>query len=310
MHRSGTKSTADAAEALRVELELRHDPVRLNAHCFWMMWQYFAAGRFADCVATCDRGIELAGLIGTQPVQYGSIKSLALTEMGRFDKVEFALGQEVTGDQYPFGQAMEVFGRSAFLTRIGAWRPAADSLVDCLERATALTRVWMQQWAASLLVVVAAHLRVNGADDADALTELAAGFGDWGRGGLTGAELALIEGRPGDALAMSGRSLDGETTHDRVVALDIAARANLALGDHAAAAEVSAEGLAAAEQTGFGSLTWRFRQVRSQALDALGEAEGAATERALAVSEVEALVDCIESPILRDSFRRLALATV
>ncbi len=25
-------------------LEARRDPVKLNAHCFWMMWQYSADG--------------------------------------------------------------------------------------------------------------------------------------------------------------------------------------------------------------------------------------------------------------------------
>lgn len=95
LHQSGVWASLEESEQLTAELEARHDPVRLNAHCFWMMWQYYVAGRFVDAVATCDRGIELAGLLGTSPVQYGSIKAIALTELGRFDAVEAALDEEV-----------------------------------------------------------------------------------------------------------------------------------------------------------------------------------------------------------------------
>ena len=35
------------AEALRARFEARRDPVRLNDHCFWMMWQYSAMGRIS-----------------------------------------------------------------------------------------------------------------------------------------------------------------------------------------------------------------------------------------------------------------------
>ena len=64
--------------------------MKLNAHCFWMMWQHLLAGQFEEAVAMCDRGIDLAELIGSAPVQYGSIKAMALSYMGRFDEVEAA----------------------------------------------------------------------------------------------------------------------------------------------------------------------------------------------------------------------------
>ena len=69
MHRGGVTFNAETSEELLARLEERRDPVKLNAHCFWMMWQYQALGRFADSVATCDRGIELSDLIGSSPVQ-------------------------------------------------------------------------------------------------------------------------------------------------------------------------------------------------------------------------------------------------
>ena len=133
---------------------------------------------------------------------------------------------------------MASFGRSCFLTRVGAWQPAAESLIDTIDRASALSRVWMQSWAASLLAVVAARLRVEHGQDTSVLEELAGSLGDWSHG-LTGAEIALVEGRAADALELATKQLGGQTTRDHVMALDIAARAQLALGDHTAAVDVA-----------------------------------------------------------------------
>lgn len=307
MHQLGTQRSTGDAEGLLMELEARHDPVRLNAHLFWMMWQYLAAGRLADCVATCQRGIELAGLIGTPPVQYGSIQAVALSEMGHFDEIASALAQEVTDDDHPFGQAMAVFGRSVHLARLGAWRAAADSLVDTLDRATELSRVWMQMWAASVLRIAAANLGAAGEDVRD-LIERANTFGDWDRG-ATGAEVALVEGRPADALVLLERSIEGPVSRDRVVALDAAARAHLALGDHAAAAEVAQRGLAMANETSFASLGWRLGQVAATAMATTGDPDGAAPLAAAADALFDLLLGRIDEPGLRDSFRTLAITT-
>ena len=65
MHRGGFGFKLEDSEALLARLEERRDPVKLNAHCFWMMWQYQGFGRFAESIATCDRGMELADLIGS-----------------------------------------------------------------------------------------------------------------------------------------------------------------------------------------------------------------------------------------------------
>lgn len=305
MHRFGTRRSPDDAELLLAELEARHDPVRLNAHLFWMMWQYLAAGRFDDCVATCDRGIALASMIGTAPVQYGSIKALALTEMGRFDEVEAALAEEVTDDEHPFGQAMATFGRSQFLARIGAWQLAAEVLVDTLERAAALSRVWMQTWAASTLAIVVANLEVAGEDVTD-LDDRARALGDWSRG-ATGAEVALTRGRAADALELILPSLQGQASRDRVVALDIAARAYLALGDHATAADAAGRGLGMAEEMGFAALQWRLGQVAARATSAQGDSTMAASLDVSADVVFQTLLERIGEAGLRESFRRLAI---
>ena len=221
------------SEALLARLEARRDPVKLNAHCFWMMWQYFALGRFADAVAMCDRGIELAELIGSQPVQYGGIKAIALSEMGRFDEVAGAIDQEVTDDDHPFGQAMASLARSVYLTRLAAWRPAADSLADTLARATELSRVWMQGWAA----IAPRHRRRPPPGRArrrrrrDGLGGVECSVADlhgrWpGRGGPgRGAGRRRRRAWPAHGHRRTGAD---DSNRDAVMALDVLARAHLA----------------------------------------------------------------------------------
>ena len=68
----------DLAEELRDRLEARRDPLRLKEHYFWMMWHYWIRARFERCVEVCDAGIALARQLGSPPVQYPSIKALAL----------------------------------------------------------------------------------------------------------------------------------------------------------------------------------------------------------------------------------------
>ncbi len=309
LHRSGAGFAADRSEALLARLEARRDPVKLNAHCFWMMWQYLALARFADCVATCDRGIELADLIGSEPVQYGSIKAIALAEMGRFDAVAGAIEQEVTDDDHPFGQACASLARSVYLCRVGAWEPAAVSLGDTLDRADALSRIWMQAWAGGLLWVVAAHVEAETGHDPEALTKLPTIMGRTPNG-LAAAEIALIEGRPRDAVDALATLVgdDHAISRDMLSALDVTARALLAVGDHAAAIAAADRGIAAAEPLEYGSILWRFRAVRARALEATGSVEAARKEHDHARAAFMVLADRIDEPDLREWFERQPLA--
>jgi class 3 adenylate cyclase/tetratricopeptide (TPR) repeat protein len=307
LHRGGTSRNLAEAESLLRRLEDRRDPVKLNAHCFWMMWQYSAMGRFDDAVAMCDRGIELAELIGSEPVQYGSIKAIALTEAGRFDEVDAAIAQEVTDDDHPFGQAIASHARSVFLTRIGAWGPAIQSIDDTLMRAEQVNRVWMQYWAGSLMAVAAAHagehadLPIHAAD--------ARLFGEWERG-LTGAQIALArrDFERAVALAAPACPTDGQAPiADHVRALLVVSQARFELGDHSAALDAADRGLALAESMGFGALVWQLRQIRGLTLDSLGADDAAAT-LATAAAEFRVLADRIRDLELRAWFARQPLA--
>ena len=82
----GMRATSVEATKLTDDLEDRRDPLKLNAHYFWLMWLTYSAANYEQTVKLCDRGIELADILGTPPVQYGSIKALALVELGRFGR--------------------------------------------------------------------------------------------------------------------------------------------------------------------------------------------------------------------------------
>jgi class 3 adenylate cyclase/tetratricopeptide (TPR) repeat protein len=300
----------EECEALMERLEQRRDPVKLNAHCFWMMWQYSAFGRFADAVATCDRGMELSELIGSSPVQYGSIKAIALSQMGRFDEVDMAIGEEVTDDDHPFGQAMASHARSVFLTTIAAWGPAAESLAETLEWADRLKRVWMQFWAGSLMAVVSAECGVEEVGSVPDIESLPT-FGEW-RTGLAAAHVALSVGDLSKAVDLAMPLLpasdDTKPTADHVRAFDAAARAHHGLGDHAAALDAATRGLGLGEPMEYGSLIWRLRRVRALSLEALGRNDEGSTELARAAAEFRLLADRIADPSLRAWFERQSLS--
>jgi tetratricopeptide (TPR) repeat protein len=307
LHRGGTARNLADAEALLRRLEERRDPVRLNAHCFWMMWQYSAAGRFDDAVDTCDRGMELADLIGSEPVQYGSIKAIALTEAGRWDEVDAAIAQEVTDDDHPFGQAIASLARSVFLTRIGAWGPALSSVADTLARAEKVSRVWMQYWAGSLMAVVAAYARQR--PDLAASAADVPQFGDW-HDGLIGAQVALAEGDHGRALELALPACPADWAPpiaDHVRALLVVAHAHHGLGDPPAVLEAAERALALAEPMGFGALLWQLRRLRGLALDALGDPDAPAA-LAVADADFQTLAGRIADPVLRGWFDRHPLA--
>ena len=312
MHRGGVNFNAEQSEDLLARLEVHRDPVRLNAHCFWLMWQYSALGRFEDSVAMCDRGIALADLIGSKPVQYGGIKAISLTELGRYDEVAGAIGQEVTDDDHPFGQAMASLARSVYLTRLCAWGPAADSLADTMQRATDLSRVWMSSWAASLMQPVAAHRRLDPDPEVARRAGVSAAFGEAPRG-LAAAEVALVEGRFADSVDLVTPfvlSREHDPNRDQVVALELLARARLALGDTAGAIEAASHAISLSEPMAFESLRWRMFQVRSLARAADGRAATADADAEIARDRFRDLASRIDEPDLRDWFERQPLAPI
>lgn len=141
----------DDAEALLKRLLARRDPIRLNALYFGMMWSTLMGGKLERCAEICDAGIELAYRIGTLPVQYPSIRALALMALGRYDKAWESLDQEIADEDHRFGAALRDMCRLDCEVQLGAYEAAFARAPHVIAESHALVRVWMLQWISSLL---------------------------------------------------------------------------------------------------------------------------------------------------------------
>jgi tetratricopeptide (TPR) repeat protein len=153
VNRTGTVGTRLAnIERITQALERRGDLIALNEHLFDSMWTFWRSARFADCVACSDRATALASRLGIPPVQYGTIKSFALVEMGRFDEAWRALEQEVADETHPFGRLFQRLGQSVWFAAAGDYERVKHELPHIIEGATTLKRVWILPWAKALIV--------------------------------------------------------------------------------------------------------------------------------------------------------------
>lgn len=299
------------AEELMHRLEARRDPVRLKEHCFWMMWVYWASGEFDRCVSVCDRGIELAGQLGSAPVQYGSIKAIALAHAGRFDEVEGSLEQEVTDDDHPFGQAMAAMARAEFLLTIDALDAAAVAGVDAHRRAVVLSRVWMQHWLVALLSAVRGRLQSRGRAVPPALDQMLAETGVSPTPAMV-AEAELRAGRTVQArdrlVSLCERLVARGQARDLGDARLLLAEAHLALEDHAAVRAVCTAALTDATLGGGWAISWKLRMLDSLAASASGDVAHADDQASRAADEFDRLASRLHDPALRACFEQQPFA--
>jgi predicted ATPase/class 3 adenylate cyclase len=300
----------DEAERLRDHFEARRDPVRLKEHLFWLMWQYWGRGEFQRSVEACDRGIELAEQLGSAPVQYGSIKAIALVDMGRFDEVEAALAQEVADEAHPFGQAMRQLARTVYLDRLEAREAAAATGRDALRRAVELSRTWMQGWLVGTLGSLAARM-------GDPEEQLKAAVGSTGLqaftvSGVASVHRAIADGRAEGAIDGLVKSREGQLAvalrRHWIESGDALVEALLAAGRAAEAGSAAEEALAVANETGCESFAWRLEVRLAEALERQGEAGRAAASRASARARFAILAERIGDAALREAFESQPLA--
>jgi len=297
----------EPGEDMLERLEARRDPIRLKEHCFWMMWVYLGAAEFDRCVAICDRGLELAAQLGSAPVQYGSIKAIALARSGRFDEVEAALAQEVTDDDHPFGHAIARLARTEYLAAVGALEQAAGEGVAAFGEATMVSRRWMQHWLVDLLTWVRARLERQERPVPSTLSD----FLDDSpiRSSVVArAAVELAAGRPGvarDVLEPALARLDGEgRIRELLDARLLHAEAALADGDAEGAIGECRTALATALDHGYATIAWRLRVVLALAAEATGDSATATEQRSQAVAEFGVLRARITDPALRTAFEQ------
>ena len=243
---------------IRERLEKRRDPLRLKEHLFWLMWHYWLRADFEQCVATCNEGIALSAQLGSPPVQYASIKGLALTDLGRFDEAWASFQEEVADDAHPFGRCMRELGTAMWLETLGALDRAEATAKEVLEEAGRLSRVWMQRAMVDLLTIVGARRGVHYPEVAG-WDEKKAGLIDLRLVPLAAAAAALARRDFAQALVLADQSAE-ETSRlglrrARIIALELATRAlaglerwdELLAHADAALAESEADGLSHAD---------------------------------------------------------------
>jgi hypothetical protein len=291
------------AEAIRQRIETRRDPLRLKEHLFWLMWHYLMRADFERCVQVCDEAIALSAQLGSPPVQYASIKGLALVDLGRFDEAWAAFQAEVADDAHPFGRCMREFGTAFWLEALGALDRAEALAKGVLEEAGRLSRTWMQTAMIDLLTILGAR---RGVVDAEVAAH-AEHDKTWFRLlPLADAEAALARGDFAQALALAeqmaeaGKRLGLRRGHILAQELALRALAGLERWDELLARADAA--LAAAERAGFRTRTWRILASRARARAASGDAAGARDDRSAARKLLDDMAARIADPELRAAF--------
>jgi len=312
IYRLGFLRRGDAAADAEVEgdelialLDHRRDLLRLNELYFSLMWSHRFWGNFERAVAICDAGIALAKELGVPPVQYPTLKALALASLGRYGDAWDALRQEVADDAHPFGKAMRDWGEGILLLELCAYERAISTLRGAIKDGTRLRRVWMQR--SGLFYLTKALIRAGRFNAAaqqairQELETLGAALPP-----EVLSELRLSEGQAEEALE-EARSAAAEAQASQrwpahVTALELQARSLRRLGRTSEALAAADEALRLAESLSYVPLTWRVRATRAELLAAQGDATAATQEYAAAAVVIRALAQTLDDPALREEF--------
>jgi class 3 adenylate cyclase/tetratricopeptide (TPR) repeat protein len=301
VNRTGTVGTRLAnIERITQALERRGDLIALNEHLFDSMWTFWRSARFAACVACSDRATALASRLGIPPVQYGTIKSIALVDMGRFDEAWQALEQEVADENHPFGRLFQRLGQAIWFAAAGNHERVSQELPHIIEGATTLKRVWILPWAKGLMAGAMSATDPTGFDAA----AINAASDDPYMGGMIIADRLLAEDASAVLKACEAAlprlSADGAMRF-RWVTEESRVRALLALNRHAEALAASEVALGAAVPLGWRLLIWRLQAARAMALNALRDVRAAAA-RQEAIAVLTAVVATLPDDAARARF--------
>jgi tetratricopeptide (TPR) repeat protein len=285
-------------EAVLEKLLTRRDPVRLNAHYFRMMWSSLAAGRLERCVEICSDGAALAYRIGTLPVQYPSIKAMALMELGRLDEAWQSIEEEIADEDHRFGAALQELGKFQFELNCGATEAAIARAPHVISEAKFLSRMWMLSWVSSSL----AFAQVWTEDDTriEVLNRLIQDTGMSPRT-IGKSAIKLASGAAKDVIFELKAIVNGP---DRPMEVRNKSQAMLLLGlalvkqgDLKEAVEVTSDGVELCEQHQLRQTLWQIKALQANILDSLGDEESAMNlSKSVRVlrQEIEATIDIPE----------------
>jgi class 3 adenylate cyclase/tetratricopeptide (TPR) repeat protein len=302
----GPRSEAEPqSERLMRQLRDRRDLLRLNLHYFSLMWTHLGWAEFERAVETCDAGIRLAQEIGVPPVQYFTLKALALLRLGRYGEAWEALQGEVADPDHPFGQAMQSLGIGSYYLELQAYDRAAGAFRDLLRRAKSLRRAWMTEWATVHLARSLLRARPPDAGSLEGIKEVLHALGERVPRDVT-AEVLLAEGKVDAALAEAVAAADeakaDDRTEDLFDAAELEGRALLELGRASEAVALVEELGRMAQERHALPAVWRLLALKARALAALGNSDGAHVARSDAAIIVRRIGDSIRDTELRTGF--------
>jgi len=302
----GNRAEVEARIARLVRaLKERHDFHRLNTLYFSMMWANLDWAEFERAVEACDLGLRLAQEIGVPPVQYPTLKALALLELGRWGEAWASLQQEVTDADHPFGQAMQTLGLGAYYLEVRDYRRAADAYRDLLQKARMLRRAWMSQKA---LEGLARSLAREGELEPTRWEEIRAQLREIGLpvSETALAEVLLASGELEPALAAVRKARAAARKEDLLSdawdAEELEIRALLLLGRNREAWDLVARAVGEVERSGVRSRAWRLLGLRARVLGEMNDVSGSNAARRRAKEIATVLGDSIPVPEVRSEF--------
>jgi hypothetical protein len=304
--RGEKRQEAEALSARLIrKLKDRHELFRLNSLYFSLMWAQLAWGEFDRAVETCDAGIKLAEEIGVPPVQYPTLKALALLRLGRYGEAWDALQQEVTDPNHPFGQAMQALGIGLYYLEVQSSEKASETIRDLLQRAKRLKRAWMTEWGTALL---ARSLLLSGRLDSQSLGEITERFRVLGLQvpHAVTTEILLTKGKAEEALTEAEAAVAEARKKERIADLldaqELKVRALLDLGRTNEGLKLIEETRRIAEECHALSMVWRLLALKGRALSGTGNSAGAKEAFLAAAATVRRVGDSISDPRLKSGF--------
>jgi tetratricopeptide (TPR) repeat protein len=299
------------------ELEAQGNLSRLNYLLFGMMFVTLGTGDLEETVELCDRGIAVAARIGVPPVQYPTIKGIALARLGRIDQSLASLDNEVADEAHRLGRAFREVGRAIVHLELQDYASTVRILENDRPLIEELARAWMQDTMHLLLTRAASKGRLLDKMSLDSTLEYLnirePSTTDMSLRGMRSptaslalAEYALATGEPERALDLADEAKDRARGHGRrpetVMALELIARIRISEGDWEAALQAARTGVELANEIGYRPMLWQLLGLEGKALDGLHRTEDADQARAQAAEVVKAIADTVSDAGLRATF--------
>jgi hypothetical protein len=282
-----------------------------------MIWLHLVWGNFERCVECCEAAMAIARTLGVPPVQYPTLKALALASLGRLGEAQASLAAEVTDDAHPFGRAVRELGEATLLLEARAPEEAARTFRRVVEQARTLHRPWMER-AGKIGLVQAllgtgrlkpAELLFHGLDveqwaapiPAAQVHDLLAPLP-----GIALAEIRLSDDRLEEALRLAIEAATVASEHgrtpDEVLACEVQLRVHLRSGQPTEASKLADQALSRAVKIAYTPAIWRLHAGKAGALAALGDVSGSVGAYRAAAAALRSIVDGMDDAAGRQRF--------